>query len=265
MPATTRHGARGLNGSPRSICRLSALPPDRAQPIARNLPLPGGVTTADARAAFALLAARLAGSETVDLALDLPGPAGLKPGLICDWVPVRADLSPSFAMLRDALQSAIDAARTTGGFTADLLARLPGSEPPTLPALGLSDSAETGLVDGTALTLAASGDSAMLLADKTRISDAALDLWSARLAHLLAHLDAKADPATLPILPEAERSQVLTDWNATASRLSGRDLHPHRLRGAGRPHPRGRSAGLRGRKPDLRRSSTPAPTNWRIG
>lgn len=188
-----------------------------ARPALRPVALPKGVTPADAQAAFAALAARLAGSDTIDLALDLPAPKDLKQGLICDWVPVRAEPAASFARLRDALHSDIAAARDRGGFACDLLARLPGADPAPRPALGLSGSTETGLVDGTALTLAVEGDNATLLADKARISDEALDLWTARLAHLLTHLDDTVDPATLPILPEAERDRMLTEWNATAT------------------------------------------------
>jgi methionyl-tRNA formyltransferase len=185
-----------------------------AQPIARTVDRPQGVTAEQARAAFALMMARVSGASVADLALAIPpvpGPAGAH---ICDWVPVHLPQTDSFAAMVDALAQAIDRARARGPFAADLLARLPGSGP-VLPALALSDDAEAGIVGPSALTLAVTDDGLTLYGDKLRIDDAALDLYAARLGHLLAHLNDSDDPARLPLLPKDERRKILTDWNAT--------------------------------------------------
>ncbi|WP_116599840.1 MULTISPECIES: MupA/Atu3671 family FMN-dependent luciferase-like monooxygenase [Primorskyibacter] len=185
------------------------------QPIARPVALPEGLPQDKARAAFALLGARLSGAFRVDLALHAPAPQGPGAAYIADWLPLRVDQGDSFAKMASALDTAMAEARARGPFAADLIARLPGAEPPALPVLGLSEDPEAGLVAQTALTFAIGSGAAMLFADKSRISDAALDLYAARLTHLLAHLEDSDDPATLPILPDAERQQVVMDWNAT--------------------------------------------------
>lgn len=186
-----------------------------AQPIARPIALPDGLTPARARTAFALLAARLSGTGRADLALHI----GLAPGklasYITPWVPVAAEQTPSFARMVTALEEASATARTRGPFTTDLIARLPGAGRPPLPALGLSDDPEAGLIGPSAFTFALGSGGATLLADRARVSDAILDLYAARLTHLLNHLDVSDDPAALPILPEAERKQVTTGWNRT--------------------------------------------------
>ena len=185
------------------------------QPIARPVALPEGLSPDKACAAFALLGARLSGAGRVDLALHAPVPQGPAAAYIADWLPLRAEQSDSFSAMAAALTAAMEEARARGPFAADLIARLPGAEPPALPALGLSEDPEAGLVAQTALTFAIGSGAAMLFADKSRISDAALDLYAARLTHLLAHLGDSDDPAALPILPDAERQQVVVDWNAT--------------------------------------------------
>ncbi|WP_069301131.1 MupA/Atu3671 family FMN-dependent luciferase-like monooxygenase [Neptunicoccus sediminis] len=127
--------------------------------------------------------------DPVDLALGLPHDHS---GYLSDWVPLRAGSDPA-------------AARARGPFAADLLARMPGDV--AIPALGLSDDA---YISGTALTVAGT----TLHADTGKITAEAATLMAARLTHMAAQI-AKGETPT--ILPDAERQQVLFDWNATAT------------------------------------------------
>lgn len=181
-----------------------------AQPLARSIPVPADVSEDQARAAFALLLARMTEDARADVALSLPGTHTY----LCDWVPIRIEMTDSFATMTTTLAQAIEDARTRGPFAADLLARLPGTDP-ALPALAFSDTAEAGLIGPSALTLAVTQNGTTLYADKARIDEAALDLYAARLTHLLEHLGSTDDPTALPILPDAERQKTLVDWNAT--------------------------------------------------
>ena len=186
-----------------------------ARPIARPVTLPGGLDPSRARGAFVLLAARLSGTGRADLALNMGRAQDGIADYIAAWVPVASRQHDSFAAMVQALDDTIATARDRGPFAADLIARLPGADPAPLPVLGLSDDPEAGLVGPAALTLALGPDGATLFGDKGRIDEDALDLYAARLDHLLAHLDSTDDTAALPILPDTERQKVLNDWNAT--------------------------------------------------
>lgn len=185
------------------------------QPIARPITLPEGLAPARARAAFALLAARTSGTDRADLALYMAPPAGKAASYIASWVPLAIDQVESFTTMVEALEEAIAKARDRGPFATDLIARMAGAEPHALPAVGLSDNAETGLVGPTALTFAVESGSAKLMADSAYVSDTALDLFAARLTHLLNDLETSDDPAALSILPDAERDKVIHEWNKT--------------------------------------------------
>ncbi|MCK0093987.1 LLM class flavin-dependent oxidoreductase [Yoonia sp. F2084L] len=111
-------------------------------------------------------------------------------GYLNDWVPVAA--GDDLAIVKD-----------RGSFAADLCARIPGGV--KTPALGLSEQAH---IAGTALTVAGN----TLFADTGKIGAETAQLWAARLSHIAAQI-AKGDAVTL--LPDAERQQVLYDWNAT--------------------------------------------------
>ncbi|KIC41442.1 peptide synthetase [Ruegeria sp. ANG-R] len=188
------------------------------QPIARPVVVPDGVGTASVHAAFALLGTRLSDSGSIDLALHVPAPSGPGASYITDWRPVRLIQSDSFAAMTNALQDACAEAQDRGPFVVDLIARLPGGDVPALPELGLSNDPEAGLVPNTVLTLAMDAQGrATLFGDKSRISDAVLDLYAARLSHLLTHLNDSDTTSALPILPESEREKLVSKWNRTAT------------------------------------------------
>ena len=127
---------------------------DRGQPIARPIAVPQGLTPSQTRTAFALLGARLSGTGRVDMALHVPSGPGRAAAYMAQWVPVSVHQQDSFTAMAAALDERIEAARTRGSFAADLIARLPGTERPALPALGLSEDTEAGLVGPSTLTLA---------------------------------------------------------------------------------------------------------------
>ncbi|MEO9651778.1 MAG: MupA/Atu3671 family FMN-dependent luciferase-like monooxygenase [Roseobacter sp.] len=184
-------------------------------PIARPIPLPNGMDLARARAAFALLAMRLSATGNANIALHIPASPGKVAPYIADWAPLIPQPEDSFTTLAATLESSMQDVRIRGPFAADLIARLAGADAPPLPQLGLSEDPEAGLIGPSALTFALSAGNATLLADQARVSDTTLDLYAARLSHLLAHLEASDEPAALDILPDAERQRVVSDWNAT--------------------------------------------------
>jgi len=186
-------------------------------PRSRTLHVPDGLEDGVAQAALAALMARLGDTSSLDLAMRLADAAS---PYLNDWVPVRFAADQTFSAARKGLESNMVEARELGPFACDLPARLPGAAPFQPPVIGLSDDASAGLVPGTSLTLAVAGTQASLFADSGHVSEAALNLFAARLENLLVALSdpACADQpiAELPVLPETERTQILRDWNDTA-------------------------------------------------
>ncbi|KIC45501.1 peptide synthetase [Ruegeria sp. ANG-S4] len=185
-------------------------------PRSQPLHMPAGLAGATAKAALAALMARLGDAFTLDLALRLNESTS---PYLNSWVPVRFDAEQTFSNAQESFAQTIAQAHELGPFAADLPARLPGAAPLQTPVVGLSDDVSAGLIPGTSLTLATSGEQAVLFADSGHISEAALHLFAARIESLLVSL---SDPATmglpvaeLSILPETERAQILQDWNNT--------------------------------------------------
>ena len=187
----------------------------------RALDLPGGMTPNQAFAVLAALTARLTDQPTVDLALQIDVADAAK-GYLNDWVPVRFEATEDFTTAQTTFANDIDDAIRSGGFATDLPARIPGLDGLRVPEVGLSHNAATGLVDGTALTLAASDGGATLLADSARVSDELLDLMVGRIETLAAAVatpDGQNQPVDkLPILSDRERALMLGDWNDTAAK-----------------------------------------------
>lgn len=156
--------------------------------VINQTPLSGNPT--HLQAALATLALGLEDSANVTLALHVTTD---HPGYLNPWVPIDAAT----------LEASIATAQARGPFAADLRARMP--EEIATPALGLSDH---GHIAGTALTLV--GD--MLFSDNGKISADATALMAARLTHMAAQIAAGETPT---LLPDAERQQILFDWNAT--------------------------------------------------
>jgi len=160
------------------------------------LKTPKAVKTEHLHTALALLGCRLGDTSEIDIALDM-GPRDA--GYLSPWAPLRCDAQAK------GLQDQIKAAQDKGPFAADLMARCAGQPAP--PALGLSQDTH---IPGTALTLSADGT---LLSDAGKITAEAASLMARRIAHVAGQL---AKGETPDLMDEAERQQVLYDWNATA-------------------------------------------------
>ncbi len=167
--------------------------------------------------AFAAVVARLSGDAPVDLARHVPGAV---PGAHLAWAPLRLGADEL-----GTARAAFDAERTAeiAPVAVDLPARTPDMAHRSMPDAAIS---ETGPVQGAAVTLVGT----TLRADLARISEAEARLIAARVDHLAGHLETlAADTALtdLPILPDAERSLLLTEWNATETEFADLCIHQH--------------------------------------
>ncbi|ANT60177.1 peptide synthetase [Salipiger sp. CCB-MM3] len=135
-------------------------------------------------------------------------------GIILPWVPLRVEASGDAAALQAQMAEAIAEARKRKGLAKDLPARAPElTGAPQVPHLGLSLAG--GMIPGTVLTVEETAGGALLHADTGRIRPAQAELIAARLELIAAQLAQGAQPASLPVLPEAERAMVVDLWNAT--------------------------------------------------
>lgn len=179
------------------------------QQVTRPVMVPDGMDPDKVRAGFALLMARMTEEGHVDIAIPTA-----QSSLAADWMPIAVTLSDSIKDMTNQLSANCDTVRTRGPFATDLIARLAGSDL-VLPALGLSENAAVGLVGPSALTLTVTSEGTTLIADATRVSETALDLYAARLTHLLAQIPESDAARALSILPPAECDLTLTTWNQT--------------------------------------------------
>ncbi|MEM6663578.1 MAG: formyltransferase family protein, partial [Pseudomonadota bacterium] len=147
-------------------------------PQSHTLHMPEGLAPSTAKAALAALIARLGDTATLDLALRLN--TATSPYLN-GWVPVRFSADQAFSDAERSFEQTIVQASEMGPFACDLPARLPGAASMPTPVIGVSDDISAGLVPGTSLTLATSGDEAALFVDSGHVSKAALHLFAARL------------------------------------------------------------------------------------
>lgn len=170
-------------------------------------------------AAVAAWAARIGGKLRLDLAWRDAGLAELSatvPFYVADWVPVRFESAESFAAAAEAFDAELAQARDRIGFARDLPARNPGVGPLRVPDVALVTGALEP-VAGACVTIALAAGRAEMIYDSARLDAASADLLAERLAVLTAA--ATKDPAlpvlALPVMPAAERAQVLHGWNET--------------------------------------------------
>ncbi|THD83623.1 LLM class flavin-dependent oxidoreductase [Aliigemmobacter aestuarii] len=170
------------------------------QRLVLDLPLTG--TPALARLAIGAL--RIAGREAGDMALS-KGPAAVP--ILSPWVPLH--LAPAGTLGADgaAVAAAIEAAAP--GFAWDIRARDAALSAVECPPVGLSLTDAP--VPGTVLTLTPGA----LHFDASRLPADEAQAMAARLA-VIAAASGDLASATAPILPEAERARVLSEWNQTA-------------------------------------------------
>ncbi len=164
-----------------------------------SLPLTGDLPT------LALAALRATGAQSADIARAAPGLAGY----VAAWEPLHLTSGPlgqSLAALTATL------AKPATGWPLDLMTRDAALSGMTPPPLGLSDAAP---VEGTAITLTPTA----LHFDAARIPAVDAKALADRIAHIAAQITTRApetDLSAIPALTEAERAQVLHQWNATA-------------------------------------------------
>ena len=145
------------------------------------------------------------------------------PLYLAGWVPLMPQ-GDCLAALESAVRATVDAARRLPGHTRDLIARDPAIAPMAMPHLGLSDTGA--MIEGVALCLVSGAGSLKLMADTSRIDEATLDLFVARLNHL-AGADGNAPLTTLDLITAPEQALLAAlndtardhDPSATLSRL----------------------------------------------
>lgn len=178
--------------------------------------------TAEDLAAIAVLWAQRSGAMApFDIALRGADFQTAK-GYLSEWVPLRFEGGVSTLTLHKiAISEAFQSAMKAGPFASDLVMRDPEIKPFDVPDLALSFGVGAGAVEGAALTLVWSdgADAAALVYDATRVSPSHAARLAARFALLAgawAQSSMDANVTTLPILPESERAEMVTDWNDTS-------------------------------------------------
>ena len=178
---------------------------------------PDGLTDAQVASAVLTFALRSAGVETCDIALATENMEPLK-GIVSGWVPLQVHHADSLADLLNKAAQGIEKSHLYGGFAEDLIARAPELSPQDLPGIGLSLGWDTAL-SGCAATVSWTEGTLALHVDGAQLDQQAAELLAARLELVLGAIssaeDADGSVADLPILPEAERQMILSDWNRT--------------------------------------------------
>ena len=173
----------------------------------------------DAVAAVALMARHVPGGWALRTKATAEA-SFAAPKYIADWVPMQAE----------AVKEALALAAENPSYARDLIGRDPGLVPVKVPALGLSHA---GRIDGTALCLIEDAEGLRLSADLSRIDEATLDLFVARLLEaepgaadraILDRLNATAMPFDNRILPALFEEQVARTPNAVALVFEGLSL-----------------------------------------
>ncbi len=167
--------------------------------------------------AVAIWALRSGLPEVCDIAYrgaDHPQAAGL----ISPWVPLRvgAELLHNTVSEADtAMAERAAQADLNGSFARDLIARDPALSVPTMPDVAVTTGGLAGPIDGAAMTVAIGATSTALHFDAARVSPDHAARLAARLELICAQIGSTATVADLDVLPEAERAEVLSGWNAT--------------------------------------------------
>ena len=167
------------------------------------LALPAALKGDALMATLALAAARLCGKSTCDLALGTPPADALQSA----WAPLRITATGTVEAVQAAFAQSLVKARKIPAFALDLLARDKALNAVTTPPVGLGNAP----VPGSVITLATT----TLHYDATRISAADAAAYAARLSHLVNAAKPTDAADALSILPEAERNQIIHEWNNT--------------------------------------------------
>ncbi len=175
----------------------------------RPLALPPG----SAAAAVALWAARLAGTDSCDIAYATPDLADLaESGVIVPWMPLPIRCDGAFGNLADTIAAERRSLATLQGILRDLPLREPEIAPLVTPSVGLSDGA--GPIPGCALTVEL-GQSPHLHIDTSAIGAEQADRLARRLEAIAQAASADTPLDALPQMDPAEQRDVLERWNQT--------------------------------------------------
>jgi len=187
----------------------------------RDLP---GIDPSRAAAIMATYAQQISG--TGGMAYTCPEIAAAQaaaPLYLSGWVPLMPQ-GDCLAALEGAIHACAEISQRFSGYTRDLIARDPALSPIATPHLGLSETGE--MIAGTVLCLVSGDDGLHLMADTSRIDEATLDLFAARINHL-AGADGEAALDTLDLITAPEQALIDAlndtardhDRTATLSRL----------------------------------------------
>lgn len=103
------------------------------------------------------------------------------PQYVAAWVPMMVQ-GATLSELEASMTATLERTDKTPSFARDLAARDPAITVTDTPMFGLSLNGQ--YIDGTAICIVAYGESVSLSADLSRIDEATLDLFAARIAHL---------------------------------------------------------------------------------
>ncbi|MEQ6204075.1 MupA/Atu3671 family FMN-dependent luciferase-like monooxygenase [Sulfitobacter sp. HNIBRBA2951] len=184
------------------LARMDALPLPLAQGTAsgsyrtRQIDAPQGIEAATA----AFLAAISTGAgQAGDVGVAITPAAA---GFSADWVPLRSDAD---------LAAQAERIASSAGFAIDLPLRDPDISAQK-PQIMVADAA----VAGSTLTATISDSEITLHGDTGLLTDAAMDILTARVAHALSGGEG---------LPEGERTALLETWNATNIDYAAQPIH----------------------------------------
>ncbi|QHQ34098.1 MupA/Atu3671 family FMN-dependent luciferase-like monooxygenase [Algicella marina] len=181
---------------------------------------------ADLLPAVAVWAAQMVEEVSFGLAYVPCDPVGndIAAPYVSPWVPLNVQTGTdttgtvSFADLATALTSARADMKGKYPFARDLLLRAPELLGMAVPDIAFSNQDVT--VDGAALTVCA-GEVLELAYDIARVPEEMARVLAGRLEHVLKTTASGTVSATairhIPMLSEAERRQIIHDWNATTS------------------------------------------------
>lgn len=166
--------------------------------------------------AWALLSS---GEEYADIALTTSEMvAHAIPGYIESWVPLQARRDEVVADLQDRIKAELEKAQSLGSFAADLVGRAPELVNQDAPGVGVALGFDEAM-DGCPITVSVTADAVALHVDTAQLDSSACDLLTARLGLVLesARNCSQVPVSALPILPDAEKKMLLTQWNQTAT------------------------------------------------
>ncbi|MEP2718651.1 MupA/Atu3671 family FMN-dependent luciferase-like monooxygenase [Pseudophaeobacter sp.] len=192
----------------------------KASGISRHaLTLPKELTEEQVLSATLAWALLSTGEEQADIAFATPQ-SEISTQLISEWVPLSVTRNASVSLLTAAVRVELEKARKFGGFARDLVARAPEISAQPMPQIGFSADRDAAL-PGCIATVSLVEGALALHVDDSRLEPRVAELLAARLELLLGVIASHGDSplSDLPILPDAERREVLEDWNQTACDL----------------------------------------------